>query len=278
MLADAGGEATHLEVTKWAFLARHESSEMGSSFYQFLPYQYGPFSFGLFQEAAAMVRDGLIEEAPDDRWRLTPAGRAAGKLAPAAAASSARNVVRRFANQSGKSLIDYVYERHPWYTINSKIRRLAPRPTAHPAVYTAGYEGLLIDGFLNGLLKAGIQRLIDVRNNPVSRRYGFHKSTLTRLCGKLGIDYVHLPQLGIRSGARQDLDRPGARAELFETYNAKTLTTESAAIDRVASMLADRPGVLVCMEAEPCECHRSHLARPVAERSGLEIKHLAINA
>ena len=39
---------THLELTAWAFLLAHEMpSGGGSAFYDFLPYQYGPFSFTL---------------------------------------------------------------------------------------------------------------------------------------------------------------------------------------------------------------------------------------
>ncbi len=277
MLAEAGGEATHLEITKWAFLVREETpSAGGSSFYQFVPYQFGPFSFGLFQEVAAMVRDGLIVERPNDRWSLTSLGSAEARRAVGAPIVAARGIVKRFAGKARSGLIDYVYDRHRWYTINSNIRKLAVRPVAAPAVYTAGYEGLLIDGFLNGLLRHGITRLIDVRHNPVARRYGFHKSTLIRLCGKLGIDYAHAPELGIRSEERQDLDAPGARARLFARYAASTLRSEHVEIQRVADLVAERPSVLVCMEARACDCHRSHLAEPVAALTGLPIRHLEI--
>ncbi len=281
MLAEAGGEATHLEVTKWAFLTRVETTAAGgSSFYQFLPYQYGPFSFGLFQEVAAMTRDGLVEEvtAPQKRWRLTDAGRAEARRAESGPAAGARSIVKRFAGKPSNELIDHVYNRHPWFTVNSEIRKHEKRPTAKPAVYTAGYEGLLIDGFLNGLLKAGIARLIDVRHNPIARRYGFHKSTLDRLCGKLSIEYRHIPELGIPSDDRQGLADGGMaeRTRLFESYTRTTLTMQTAAIAAVAKLVQEKPSVLVCMEAKPCECHRSHLAKPVAALTGLPIVHLEI--
>lgn len=281
LLADAGGEATHLEVTKWAFLTRMETgSAGGSSFYQFVPYQYGPFSFGLFQEVAAMTRDGLIEETPGSRWRLTDAGRAEARRAESGPAAAGRSIVKRFAGKPTADLIDHVYGRHPWFTINSKIRREAARPSAPPAVYTAGYEGLLIDGFLNGLLKHGIARLIDVRHNPIARRYGFHKSTLARLCGNLGIEYRHVPELGIPSEHRQGLSNGGVaeRMRLFETYERTTLTTQTTLIAAVAKMVKEKASVLVCMEATPCECHRSRLATPIAALTGLPIEHLEIVA
>ncbi|MCH7687992.1 MAG: DUF488 domain-containing protein [Planctomycetes bacterium] len=142
------------------------------------------------------------------------------------------------------------------------------------AVYTAGYEGTLVDGFLDGLIRNGIRRVIDVRNNPVSRRYGFHKSTLSRLCGNVGIEYSHFPELGIVSQNRQNLDQPGARESLFDDYARTTLAQETSAIDAVAKLMKSSPSVLVCMEACHSECHRSRLAKAVANVTGLSIRNL----
>lgn len=282
MLLESGGVADHRAVTKWAFLLRNEGETGGgSAFYQFLPYRYGPFSFCLFQEMAALARDGFVTD-KDHRWALTETGKRAARSAQPDVRRDVRRIVQAHSKPTDtatdRHLIDYVYERHPWYTVNSEIRQLQSRPRGQVAVYTAGYEGLLVDGFLNGMMAAGIARLIDVRNNPVSRRYGFHKTTLNRLCRSVGIEYVHFPQLGITSGARQDLDRPGARQFLFAEYARTTLAREDEAIDAVASLVEDKPSVLVCMEACPAECHRSHLAEPVAARTGLPIRHLELRA
>jgi len=277
LIQEAGGEASRLAVTKWAFLLREEyPSRGGSSFYQFLPYKYGPFSFCLFQEASALVRDGLLEERGRDRWTLTAAGAPAADKVQPSVKTDVHRVVRAHAKKSSAALVDYVYERHPSYTVNSEIRKLRRRTEADVAVYTAGYEGLLIDGFLNGLIREGIARLIDVRNNPVSRRYGFHKSTLGRLCRNVGIEYVHFPELGVISRDRQDLDRPGARKALFDQYAKTTLRKQVDAIDRVAALVENGPSVLVCMEACAKDCHRSRLAEPVAAKTGLPVRHLEL--
>jgi uncharacterized protein (DUF488 family) len=274
LIQEAGGEASHLSVTKWAFLLREEcSSRGGSAFYQFLPYRYGPFSFCLFQEASALVRDGLLAD-QDRRWSLTRAGAAAASKLQPKVHSDVRRVVRAHSGKSNTALINYVYKRHPRYTVNSEIRKLESRVRAEVGVYTAGYEGLLVDGFLDGLIRKGITRLIDVRNNPVSRRYGFHKTTLSRLCGSVGIEYVHFPELGIISQDRRDLGRPGARDRLFNAYSNTTLRQHIASIDCVAQLVESEPSVLVCMEACATDCHRSSLAQPVAARTGLPIHHL----
>lgn len=270
----AGGSASHTALTKWAFLLREESpSRGGSAFYQFLPYKFGPYSFCVFQEIGALTRNGYISESASN-WSLTDTGRVAAMSVPADVYADAKRIVGAHGRKRRDALVDYVYERFPSFTVNSEIRKLEVRPVASCAVYTAGYEGLLVDGFLNGMIRAGVNRLIDVRNNPVSRRYGFHKTTLARICGKLDIDYVHIPELGIQSDQRQDLDAPGARNRLFDRYEQTTLSSECDAIHRVAGLMQERPSVLVCMEACHTQCHRSRLATAVAAEAGLPIEHL----
>jgi uncharacterized protein (DUF488 family) len=185
-----------------------------------------------------------------------------------------RKVVTEFGHFSNNDLLDYVYQRHPVFTVNSERQKLAPRPTAEVAVFTAGYEGVSIDGFLNLLVESGIERLIDVRSNPTARRYGFHKSTLNRLVNHLGIEYRHFAELGIQSEVRQLFPPDGDRSVMFDEYEVTTLTREAAAVRDVAKLVRERPSVLVCMEAEPSCCHRSRLANPVADLTGLPIIHL----
>ena len=171
-------------------------------------------------------------------------------------------------------LLDNVYKQYPAFTVNSRRQKLAVRKTAPLAVYTSGYEGASIDGFLNRLMTTGIKHLIDVRRNPIARRYGFHRSTLKRLCESLDIAYTHLPELGIESEMRQSLDTQEDYDKLFERYRQSTLVDEKLAVERVAELVKESPSVLVCMEAQPKCCHRSHLATAVSKRSKLKVDHL----
>ena len=148
------------------------------------------------------------------------------------------------------------------------------RPVAEPAVYTAGCEGLSVDGFLNMLIRHGIKHLIDVRRNPVARRYGYHKKTLDRLCGLLDIEYTHVPEQGIESRERQTLQSPADYRALFERYESETLKRETQAIQRVSDVMTKEPSVLFCVEAHPSKCHRSRVAQAVAERTSLPVRHL----
>lgn len=272
LLQTAGRAVQRLELTKLCFLLRHESASCGgNAFYDFVPYQYGPFSFSLYQEADKLLQNGYLEQSSENSWTVTDLPILPP---PVNVQADIQSLFDRFRGESLDSLVDYVYERFPAYTVNSERRQLAPRPTAEPAVFTAGYEGLSVDAFLHLLIECGIERLIDVRKNPIARRFGFHKSTLARLLGHLQIEYVHVPELGIASSFRQNLECDEDYERLFSDYESTTLASEGDAIRYVSELVSERPSVLVCMEAAHEYCHRSRLADRVAAVTSLPLAHL----
>lgn len=273
-LQQVGRPVSKIDLMKWCFLLRKEMpSQGGSAFYHFLPYQYGPFSFCLYQEINQLVSAGVVEASSDHSWQVCGRGDRVNGLSNAVRQDAGR-ILRRFREQSPSQLMDYVYQRYPWFTVNSERRRHAVRPVASLAVYTAGYEGQQVDEFLNMLMLNGIQQLVDVRNNPVSRRYGFHKTTLGRLCNSLDIEYVHRPELGIPSALRQSLETQWDYESLFTKYEAEVLSGQAAAVEAVSLLVKAKPSVLVCTECDPHRCHRTRLANAVAVKSHLQVRHL----
>jgi len=129
---------------------------------------------------------------------------------------------------------------------------------------TAGYQGLSVEAFLGRLLHAGVTLLIDVRANPTARRFGFHRSTLERCCQAVGIRYEHVPELGIGTDQRRDQTTPAQRQQLFRTYAQSVVATHAQALGVVTSWVRDEPAVLVCLEADPMDCHRTHLGRLIS--------------
>ena len=264
---------SRLQLVKWAFLLREEIKM--KTFYQFVPYHYGPFSFTLYHELEMLQRKGYIRfsSSEDGIQRIND-------VATPPIDSALENEIKDFSGKyrslSTKELIDHVYSHYPWFTINAKKseNQKAKRPKGKCAVYTAGYEGLHIDGFLNILLKAGIQQVIDVRGNPVSRRYGFHKSTLSKLCKGLDIQYRHVPEVGIPSEFRVNLQQPSDYIQLFQNYKKTVLVNQQDAIERISDWMVSCPSVLVCMEANPFFCHRFHLAEQIVNQTKLPINHL----
>jgi uncharacterized protein (DUF488 family) len=271
-----GGEVTKLRLVKLSFLlAQTAKNAPAAARYEFLPYQFGPYSFTLGHELRALERDGWLKVHEKDVV-----------IARSLGAESAR-LDRRFGAEiddlatslqavSTDAIIDRVYRDYPWYTANAKDKRKRRMslPIAEPAVYSVGYEGLMLDGLLDLLLRSGIRRLIDVRRNPVARRFGFHRSTLERHCNDVGIEYCHIPELGIPSSLRADLNCLADYERLFETYENSILPSNAASVAVVARMIGEKPSAVMCMEQDARFCHRTRLARALAKSTGLPHREL----
>jgi uncharacterized protein (DUF488 family) len=139
-------------------------------------------------------------------------------------------------------------------------------------IYTIGYEGTTMEEFLAALKGAGVERLIDVRALPLSRRPGFSKTPLRGALEAAGIEYVHLNALGTPAEGRSAA-RAGRHDDLERIYAAQLELPE--AIVQGAQMLelaAEKPSALLCFEREPEHCHRSLLLTAVAPDA--QVAHL----
>jgi uncharacterized protein (DUF488 family) len=131
-------------------------------------------------------------------------------------------------------------------------------------IYTIGYEGATMDEFLAALKNGGVERVIDVRALPLSRRPGFSKTPLQLALGEVGIEYVHLKALGTPSEGRTAA-RAGRHEDMKRVYAGQLQLPE--AIAQGAQMLdlaAEKLSALLCMEREPAHCHRTLLLEAVA--------------
>jgi uncharacterized protein (DUF488 family) len=178
-----------------------------------------------------------------------------------------------------QALLQSVYSRYPWYTINSELQHVVlrdrpSRPIGETAIYTSGYEGRSIDDFYNNLIRAGIRTVIDVRFNPVSRKYGFAGSSLSRIGRKLGFDYIHIPNLGISGEKRTELSDFASYQRLLDRYSRTFLPTCLDDLYNHRGLMQKTPSVLVCMERDVNCCHRGRLAITMAEQTGLPVIHL----
>jgi len=131
-------------------------------------------------------------------------------------------------------------------------------------VFTIGYEGTTVSEFVAALTKAGVQRVIDVRALPLSRRPGFSKTALAHALGEGGIEYVHLKALGTPADGRAAA-RAGRRADLERIYAGQLELPEAMAQSaQMLDLAREKPTALLCMEREPAHCHRTLLLRAVA--------------
>ena len=134
-------------------------------------------------------------------------------------------------------------------------------------IFTIGYEGTTMDEFLAALKAAGVERLIDVRALPLSRRPGFSKSPLRAALEEAGIEYVHLKALGTPAEGRSAA-RAGRHADLERIY-AGQLDLPEAIVQgaQMIELAEEKPSALLCFEREPAHCHRTLLLDAVAPDS-----------
>ena len=128
---------------------------------------------------------------------------------------------------------------------------------------------------MNQLLCASVTLLCDVRRNPLSRKYGFSKSTLRKACEGVDIRYEHLPELGIASEERRDLKTQADYDALFATYERNDLPQHKPALEKIGSWIGQGERVaLTCYEAQPNQCHRHCVSEAVEQITRKATAHL----
>lgn len=126
----------------------------------------------------------------------------------------------------------------------------AARP---PTLFTVGYEGRSLDE----LVDAGVERLIDVRELPLSRRRGFSKTTLSEALREAGIEYVHVRALGNPKPNRERYWAGNVEGGAAVYRKHLNNGSRSALLELAESLGADR-ACLLCLESDRdhTECHR----------------------
>jgi uncharacterized protein (DUF488 family) len=116
--------------------------------------------------------------------------------------------------------------------------------------------------------------IIDVRANPISRKFAFSKKRFSNLAQNLGIRYKHVPELGIPSKKRAELSDFSSYQRLLDYYESEMLPKQKNHISEVARLMNQVPSALMCVEKDVQYCHRKRLASCVAEEAGLRTEHL----
>jgi uncharacterized protein DUF488 len=255
------------DFQKLLFLYTHEGEPTPS--YEFVPYRFGCFSFTSYADKRRLIEQGLLDE-DEQAWKLTEKGRRMARTGERSPLLMAR-FAKQYKGLRGNTLIADVYQRYPYFATRSEIvekvlpkkedrvRVEAARPAKQtPGLVTLGYESKTLEAYLNQLLIDGVTLLCDVRRNPLSRKYGFSKSTLSHACGGVGIRYEHLPELGIPSDKRQDLETQTDYDKLFATYERTTLLKQTKTLIKIASWIKEEGQrvALTCFELLPHQCHR----------------------
>jgi uncharacterized protein (DUF488 family) len=144
-----------------------------------------------------------------------------------------------------------------------------------PTIWTIGYERLLPAELVAELRAARIERLIDVRFRPQSRRPGMSKTRLGETLADHRIAYEHRRPLGTPADIRW-LFKAGRVSEGAPAFRAHLEQHAAGDVDELAAELASGPRTaLLCLEADPATCHRRVVAEALAARvPGLRVVDL----
>ena len=255
--------------------------------YDFVPYRFGCYSYSLKADLNAMVRKGWLQLS-DKGYGLSAKKKYFEELSETDK-TLIDDTISFYGNMSADVITKHTYLNFPYYAINSTIAEsLLPskyyqkvqnsKPSnSETVLFTLGYQGISLETYLNKLIKNDIKLLIDVRRNPLSQKYGFSKRLLSDFCSRLNIEYIHIPEVGIDSSKRRELNSQDDYDALFKDYRSTVLEETADAQKRILNLLDKHKRIaLTCFEADKCQCHRTHLAEKLEKSPTFrcKIKHL----
>ena len=137
---------------------------------------------------------------------------------------------------------------------------------------TVGHSNHSWESFEPLLRGHGIEALVDVRSNPVSRFAPFaNRRTLTGLLESVGIDYAFMG--GALGGKPRDVSMYDAAGKP-DYDRMRSLDGFKDAIGQLAEIAAERPTAILCAEENPAQCHRLLLLGPPLADHGIALRHI----
>jgi uncharacterized protein (DUF488 family) len=275
------GELEKIQLQKLLFLYTRFQKERKT--YDFVPYKYGCFSFQANSDLSTLKKYGIVSETTKS-WKKEDDVSYLNELT-----KEDKKIISDFriiyANKSSDDLIKLTYKRYPYFAINSTIAKDYLDETEfenlnnyrsfeeETILFTIGYEGISLESYLNKLIKNNIKVLCDVRKNALSMKYGFSKTQLKNACNGVGIEYVHIPEVGIDSDQRKELKTQNDYDCLFEEYKENNLKKSIDSQTEILNLLIQNKRIaLTCFEADICQCHRKHLSEAITNLKDFKYK------
>lgn len=278
------GQSDKIRLQKLLFLFTQRQAK---GEYDFVPYRFGCYSFSANADIKTMVNKGMLEE---DETRIKKADLTDYlQQLKSNDLKLLHEIKANYGKMNAAALMKHTYLNFPFYATKSEVAEKVltkeelnkvnkAKPQGNKTIlFTIGYEGISLEEYLVRLLKNDVRILVDVRNNPLSMKYGFSKSQLKKYCESLGIQYVHIPEVGIQSEQRQELNTQSDYDNLFAVYRKNNLSqTIDSQIHILNLLKAHKRIALTCFEANVCQCHRKHLADAIEKLPEFEyeVKHI----
>lgn len=166
------------------------------------------------------------------------------------------------------------YRQEHLFSSNSVEQNKVKYFEGESVLFTIGYEGLSFEQYVTRLMQQKIRLLCDVRMNPISRKFGFSKGRLSELLPTVGIEYLHIPELGITSGKRKYLHTAVDYQHLFADYR-KDLSKKKKHLFKLTELMGKYGRLaLTCFEHKSSFCHRHCISDYLQKEKNLKVVHL----
>ena len=270
IVQELGGTIPASTMQPLLFLYCHQFVDH-NHYYDFIPSADGPVSLQAGEDKKLLTRKKQLQTGKD--WiAVEGIKRHAVPLD-----FFEKSAVQRMKNQgmhekSREELLTIICESYPEYSTAVQTNGADEK-----IFFTIGYEGVSPEAYVNSLIEHKVKLLCDVRKNAYSQKFGFTKGELQSALAVAGIDYLHIPELGIVSEKRQELNTDADYRALFDEYERTTLAEQQGTLDKLMQLAKERGRVAItCFEAEPYQCHRSRVASALREHKefNIPIKHI----
>lgn len=148
-------------------------------------------------------------------------------------------------------------------------------------VYSIGYSGRTIQGYISVLKSAGVTTIVDVRDQPTSRfKPDFNKNALGASLKKAGLSYIHLKSCGNPKEIRDSADS-------WDGFKAHLKKNKAGIEDLIAIIQRNSAVALTCTckafgeagsEYDPKRkeefCHRFVLFEALVKKIPIKVVHL----
>jgi uncharacterized protein (DUF488 family) len=135
-------------------------------------------------------------------------------------------------------------------------------PVAAIEVFTLGYQTRDLEEVLRTVQSHRIEQVLDVREYAMSKKPGFSAAELKEALARIGVAYIHLPELGCSRGSRHALWRGKGTEAFLEEYRRRLAERPQAYAELIYRIRSAR-SLLLCLERDPSRCHRAVLGERV---------------
>jgi len=158
------------------------------------------------------------------------------------------------------------------------VLRWEPSYNPKVQIFTIGHSSRSFEEFTQLLQEHDIERLVDVRSFPSSRKFPhFSKDTLSDALLKIDISHYHLRALG---GYRKShlKDSPN-QSPGFRAYADHMLTEKfHQGLDTLIGIASEARTTIMCAEAIPQKCHRQLISDALVGLRSISVVHIVPGA